>query len=242
MPEMTPQRRAAWLADQQERAAKRKVRALEHSRERQKQYRKAVAKAKKLIPIGKSAVNATLATPLEEKWYEAYTSLTNFDGVEAARIAGYAPSPQNLLRQSKRLKVKFARRIAQVIGDRDSVFIRVFEQAMGHGDKLAFDEKGKHDQAKTIENLANADQLWKIASVEETKYGQKLVFRDADMALRIIAAAVIPNTTSKVDVNVQLSEKTEQEKAAIREAALQKALMMRQSKLAIEGEFRDDSD
>lgn len=217
MTEMTPARRAAWQAEE------------DRKKQAAKDRRKAKTQALKAAVVSDSTV-------MEIAWLKAYIENPEAGKLAAARVAGYAETSVNTT--ASRLSRKFAPQIAKSLLDKDALISRVYEAAIGPGVHFVRGESGI-DLEATLEKIESADAQWMMTGFKEGKYGPEVTFRNPDVYMKLIADAAGLAAAKVVDVNV-LFGKTEEEKEALRQSALQKALALTSQPEDIEGEFTEE--
>lgn len=233
MTEMTPERRAAWQAEEDRKDAQR----LKTDRDRKnKANRKASNKAR--MALRDTEDSECLK---QQSWLRAYLGPANYNASLAARMVEYPVASSGA--KGWELKKKFAKKIAAHFEEnylqKSAVVASLVNTWNGPGEYLAFDDGGLN-VAQTIENLREAGLMGLIVGVKETKEGTELKFRDADQALGRIIQMTGLNAPVKISGTLTLDGLTPQQIQEKANEVLARVVERQQKLLNMPSDLDDD--
>jgi hypothetical protein len=194
MAEMTPERRAAWQAEEDRKA--------EARRRKRRDATRAKTAADTEAHAGDLEVFESREDSLRPLWLTAFLGPANYNGVKAAEIAGYAQSSWwHVANKNKQVYAKqIAAHFESTYLQKSEVVATLVNTWRGPGEYLDFDD-GTFNIGQTIENLKAAGLMGLVVGVKETKDGTQLLFRDPDQALGRIIQMTGLNAPIKIDLS-----------------------------------------
>lgn len=234
------------MAESPERIAQVFASKAENEQKRKDQRAAAAMRRQKADQAAKGDIDGTNEAVMRLRWLHAYEAAGTGNRAQASRDAGYS---ENICKQVGYKNYKhWAKRIAQNALDKDSIVLRLDQQSRGIGNYAVFDrdEDGnkRFNWDKTHENLQDNNATHLIIVEISDKNGEKITFKNPDVATRILSDASGLTSPPKVDVTVLLASKTPEEKQAIRDGALKKAIALKgptPENDYIDADFEDDN-
>lgn len=198
MAEMTPERRAAWQAEEDREAEQRK--AIDRERKNK-------SNAKKRKPPVNEFQNEPV---LRMRWFEAFTGPANGNRMKASEIAGYAESQWRIAgdRNFKHFAPRLARMAEEKI-NRSTLIEMTARQARGIGRHRVFDEDGIEIWAETLKNVFAAGDQDLLEGVKQGKYGQEISTPSTQSALKMLVD--ISGIAAPIKVNLSNTPRAELE-------------------------------